>query len=270
MGAISIRAIAPQGGKDTAEAERAFERLVGWMASKRARALPLHEVERREEEQIREVARLLLQEHIDARGQGAVGHGVKRATGELLTEHRLRERGYVSIFGKVTDSPGGRRGRGRPLTDAPGRAVKLAPALVFVRAAEAGDPAGRAGAVRGGARDARGVERGEHAQADGRGAGGRGRARRRAVLRPQNPGSRHTDERGPGLHGGWERRSAPPGDAPGAATAGPEGAAAGGEEDGDGGRRLHDRPLPAVPARARAGGAPGAARRAGGFPPTPS
>jgi hypothetical protein len=101
MEAITIRAIAPQGGKDTAEAERAFARLVGWMASKQARALPLHEIERREEEQIREVARLLLQEHINARGQGAVGHGVKRATGEVLTEHRLRERGYVSIFGKV-------------------------------------------------------------------------------------------------------------------------------------------------------------------------
>ncbi len=102
MEAISIRAMAPQGGQDTAEAERAFERLVGWMVSKQARALPLHEIERREEEQIREVARLLLQEHINARGQGAVGHGVKRVTGELLTEHRLRERGYVSIFGKVT------------------------------------------------------------------------------------------------------------------------------------------------------------------------
>ena len=102
MEAISIRAMVPQGGKDPAEAERAFERLVGWMASRQARALPLHEVERREEAQIREVARLLLQEHLNARGQGAVGHGVKRATGELLTEHRVRERGYVSIFGKVT------------------------------------------------------------------------------------------------------------------------------------------------------------------------
>jgi hypothetical protein len=102
MEAISIRALAPQGGRETAEAERAFERLMGWMASKQACALPLHEVERREEEQIREVARLLLQEHINGRGQGVVGHGVKRVTGELLTEHRLRERGYVSIFGKVT------------------------------------------------------------------------------------------------------------------------------------------------------------------------
>ena len=102
MGAISIRAIVPQGGRDTAEAERAFERLVGWMVSKQARALPLHEVERREEEQIREVARLLLQEHIIARGQGVVGYGIKWVTEELLTEHRLRERGYGSIFGKVT------------------------------------------------------------------------------------------------------------------------------------------------------------------------
>jgi hypothetical protein len=71
------------------------------MASKPARSLPLHEVERIEEEQIREVARLLLQEHINARGHGGVGHSVKRAEGQMLTEHRLRERSYVSIFGKV-------------------------------------------------------------------------------------------------------------------------------------------------------------------------
>jgi hypothetical protein len=101
MGASSTRAIAPHGREQVGAAEQAFEELVAWMRSKPARTLPLHEVEQREEEQIREVARLLLQEHINARGQGAVGHAVKRADGQRLTEHRLRERGYVSIFGKV-------------------------------------------------------------------------------------------------------------------------------------------------------------------------
>jgi len=101
MGAISTRAIARHVSKEETEAERAFAELVGWLASPRACGLPRHEVERQEEEKIREIARLLLQEHLNTRGPGAVGHGVKRADGQLLTEHRLRERGYVSIFGKV-------------------------------------------------------------------------------------------------------------------------------------------------------------------------
>jgi hypothetical protein len=101
MGASSTRAISPHVGEEVGEAEQAFAELVSWMRSKPARALPLHEVERFEEEQLREVARRLLQEHINARGHGAVGHAVKRADGQRLTEHRLRERSYVSIFGQV-------------------------------------------------------------------------------------------------------------------------------------------------------------------------
>lgn len=101
MGARSTRAIAPHVGEEAGEAEQAFEELVFWMRSKQARSLPLHEVERIEEEQIREVARRLLQEHINARGHGAVGHAVKGVGGQRLTEHRLRERSYVSIFGQV-------------------------------------------------------------------------------------------------------------------------------------------------------------------------
>lgn len=101
MGAITTRAISTHVRREAGEAEQAFEELVSWMTSKQARLLPLHEVERIEEEQIREVARLLLQEHLNARGHGGVGHGVKRADGNILTEHRLRERDYVSIFGKV-------------------------------------------------------------------------------------------------------------------------------------------------------------------------
>jgi hypothetical protein len=101
MGASSTRAIARHVGEEAGEAEQAFAELVFWMRSKPARALPLPEVERLEEEQIREVARRLLQEHINARGHGAGGHAMKRADGQRLTEPRLRERSYVSLFGKV-------------------------------------------------------------------------------------------------------------------------------------------------------------------------
>jgi hypothetical protein len=101
MGASSTRAISPHVQEEVGEAEQAFAELVSWLRSKQARSLPLHEVERSEEEQIREVARRRLQEHINARGHGAVGHAVKREDGQRLTEHRLRERSYVSIFGTV-------------------------------------------------------------------------------------------------------------------------------------------------------------------------
>ncbi len=101
MGAISTRASFRQGQAEAGEAEQAFEELSAWMVSKQAGSMALHEVEGIEEERIREVARLLLQEHINTRGHGAVGHGVRRADGKMLTEHRVRQRGYVSIFGKV-------------------------------------------------------------------------------------------------------------------------------------------------------------------------
>jgi hypothetical protein len=101
MGASTTRAISPHVREEAGEAEQAFAQLVSWMRSKAARALPLHAVEQLEAERIREVARRLLQEHINTRGPGAVGHAVKRADGQRLTEHRLRERGYVSIFGQV-------------------------------------------------------------------------------------------------------------------------------------------------------------------------
>ena len=100
MGASSTRAISPHVREEAGEAEQAFEELVSWMRSKQTRSLPLHEVERSEEAQIREVARRLLQEHINTRGHGAVGHALKRAEGQRLTEPRLRERSYVSIFGQ--------------------------------------------------------------------------------------------------------------------------------------------------------------------------
>ena len=101
MRASSTRAIAPHGREEAGEAEQTLAELVSWMRSKAARALPLHDVERLEEARIREVARQLLRDHIKARGQGAVGHALKRADGQRLTEHRLRERWYVSIFGQV-------------------------------------------------------------------------------------------------------------------------------------------------------------------------
>ena len=101
MRASTTRAIAPHVQEEAGEAEQAFADLGSWMRSKPTRALPLHEVERREEERIRAVARQLRQEHLNARGHGAVGHGLKRADGQRLTEQRLRERRYGSIFGQV-------------------------------------------------------------------------------------------------------------------------------------------------------------------------
>ena len=120
MAAIPIRASAPQGGKDPAEAERAFARRVGGMARTQARALPVPERERRAEEQRREGARRRRQAHSDAGGQGAGGHGGKRVTGERGTEPRRRERGEVAMCGQVTSrrvAEGAEGGRARLLLD---------------------------------------------------------------------------------------------------------------------------------------------------------
>jgi len=78
MRAITTTALSTHLGRETGEAKRAFEELVGWMASPQARWLPLPEAARIEEEQIGEVAQLLLQEPINARGPTQEAGEVRR------------------------------------------------------------------------------------------------------------------------------------------------------------------------------------------------
>jgi hypothetical protein len=62
-----------------ANAEGKFIALEQWLVSSTSFSLPLHEVEVEEWKQGREILRLLLQEHLDARGAGDVGPAIQVA-----------------------------------------------------------------------------------------------------------------------------------------------------------------------------------------------
>lgn len=81
-----------------------FAMLESWLASTGALQLPLHEVESQQQTKGREVQRLLLQAHIERRGDGDVGpalHVPQQAGTVLYTHRRLRSRSLKTIFGPV-------------------------------------------------------------------------------------------------------------------------------------------------------------------------
>jgi len=78
--------------------------LEEWMFSEEASSLPLHEVEVEQARRSREVQRLRLQAHVQARGIGDVGPaiGLRRGAVELrLGQRSLHSSRFVSIFGAV-------------------------------------------------------------------------------------------------------------------------------------------------------------------------
>src|SRR5215469_17108643 len=81
-----------------------FSRLESWLASSGALQLPLHQIESQQQARGREVQRLLLQAHLQHRGNGDVGPAlrVQRETGEVFYTHRrLGARSLKTIFGPV-------------------------------------------------------------------------------------------------------------------------------------------------------------------------
>jgi hypothetical protein len=86
-------------------AKQAFSEMDAWAHSPEALGLPEDAVERGLETRGREVWRLMLQSHLDARGTGYVGLRleVKTAEGEVQERRAEREdrRGLTSIFGPV-------------------------------------------------------------------------------------------------------------------------------------------------------------------------
>ena len=84
----------------------AFSTLRDWILGGEAADVPLHDVELETEQRIREVARLLLQEHVERRGTGDVGSALERlddtSAPTLLSHRRTRDRGYASLFGPIT------------------------------------------------------------------------------------------------------------------------------------------------------------------------
>src|SRR2546425_7233626 len=88
----------------TTPAALEFARLESWLASSHALQLPLHQIESQQQAKGREVQRLLLQAHLQLRGNGDVGLALQlqRADGAVLYSHRrLSTRSLTTVFGAV-------------------------------------------------------------------------------------------------------------------------------------------------------------------------
>src|SRR5450755_2617903 len=81
-----------------------FALLQSWLASSGALQLPLHQIESQQHAKGREVQRLLLQAHLQQRGNGDVGPALylQQQDGELAYSHRrLGARSLTTVFGTV-------------------------------------------------------------------------------------------------------------------------------------------------------------------------
>ncbi|MEK7996660.1 MAG: hypothetical protein AAB403_22890, partial [Planctomycetota bacterium] len=89
---------------DTTPAALEFALLQSWLASSSALQLPLHQIESQQQAKGREVQRLLLQTHLQLRGNGDVGPAlcIQQQGGEVLYSHRrLGARSLTTVFGTV-------------------------------------------------------------------------------------------------------------------------------------------------------------------------
>src|SRR5712692_734499 len=87
---------------DTTPAAIEFALLQSWLASSGALQLPLHQIESQQQAKGREVQRLLLQAHLQHRGNGDVGPALllPQQDGEMLYSHRpLGARWLTTVFG---------------------------------------------------------------------------------------------------------------------------------------------------------------------------
>ncbi|MGH9721828.1 MAG: ISKra4 family transposase [Bryobacteraceae bacterium] len=89
---------------DTTPAALEFSLLQSWLASSTALQLPLHQIESQQQAKGREVQRLLLQAHLQHRGNGDVGLALllQHQDGEgLYSYRRLGTRSLTTVFGTV-------------------------------------------------------------------------------------------------------------------------------------------------------------------------
>src|ERR1700694_3203616 len=85
-------------------ARQEFSSLEDWLSAPPTLQLPLHQIECQQEHKGREVQRLLLQAHIQHRGNGAVGPALRVVQGAasiLYSHRRLHTRLLKTIFGSV-------------------------------------------------------------------------------------------------------------------------------------------------------------------------
>ena len=97
--------IATAASSPTTPAAVEFALLQSWLASSRVLQLPLHEIECQQQIKGREVQRLLLQAHLQQRGNGDVGPALylQRQDGEVVaySHRRLGTRSLTTVFGAV-------------------------------------------------------------------------------------------------------------------------------------------------------------------------
>src|ERR1041385_3834572 len=96
--------IATAVSSQTTPAAVEFALLQSWLASGSALQLSLHEIERQQQARGREVQRLLLQAHLQQRGNGDLGPvlQLEQTDGTALYSHRrLSTRSLITVFGTV-------------------------------------------------------------------------------------------------------------------------------------------------------------------------
>ena len=78
-----------------------FALLQSWLASPTALRLPLHHIESQQQAKGREVQRLLLQSHLQNRGNGDAGPALYLPDDVPYSHRRLGTRSLTTIFGTV-------------------------------------------------------------------------------------------------------------------------------------------------------------------------
>ena len=99
----------------TQPAQRQFSALESWLSCTSTLHLPLQHVEHEQEFRNREVQRLLLQAHVQVRGNGDAGPALRVIEGTsscLYTHRRLQRRTLKTIFGPIDIDRIGYGGRG--------------------------------------------------------------------------------------------------------------------------------------------------------------
>src|SRR6266702_5507595 len=85
-------------------AQQQFCALEDWLSAPPTLQLPLHQIDRQQELKGRDLQRLLLQTHVQQRGNGDVGPALRvteQSTTFLYTHRRLQRRTLKTIFGAI-------------------------------------------------------------------------------------------------------------------------------------------------------------------------
>lgn len=90
-----------QSGHFFEAAERKFSELTNTLQARHTLAMKFSDIEKLIEKDGRELMRLLLQAHIDSRGDGNIGQSIEGADDIIRTHKRIGARQIKSIFGTI-------------------------------------------------------------------------------------------------------------------------------------------------------------------------